>query len=83
MNKNEKDVLRCSNCRDEVEKCVQCGKKFKDADVILCYTYEGEHLHFCSIKCMNKYSYPFILNTKLTKTAICRKDKKVDAYGNS
>jgi len=45
-------ILICSYCKDEVDECDECGKKFRASDKIICL-YDGSR-HFCSKKCLNE-----------------------------
>jgi hypothetical protein len=40
---------KCSGCKEEIEYCDNCGKKFKKKDKILCDELTNEH--FCKISC--------------------------------
>ena len=54
--------MKCSECGEVVEMCVNCGKEFAKGDSIICMSgiedgsvMFGEPLHFCSEECLAEY----------------------------
>ena len=46
------DEKTCSNCKEEVDKCDWCYKKFRPHQKIICLEEES---HFCSEECLRSF----------------------------
>ena len=66
--------MKCKYCKETVNKCLVCKKKFKVGDKIYCYTNElfsfGEeticvepHIHVCSEECWLSLDNSIIVTT--------------------
>lgn len=47
-------VLKCEDCGDPVDECLQCGYQFEEDDVTYCYL-QLRIVHFHDLECLQYF----------------------------